>query len=55
MASCQNLGAQQVLNSYDMRTEIVYSNDITIETQVSKIIKLASQTRRMKMVRAEIN
>lgn len=55
MASCQNLGAQRALSSYDIRTEIVYSGGFELEQQVSSIVKKASATKSMAMKRSEFN
>ncbi|OUR98580.1 hypothetical protein A9Q84_03975 [Halobacteriovorax marinus] len=55
MASCQNLGAQRAINSYDIRSEIVYSDDYSIESQVMKIVHSANRTKSMTNVAAQAN
>ncbi len=55
MASCQNLGAQRALSSYDIRTEIVYSGNYELEEQVSDLVVKASATKSMAMKKVEFN
>jgi tRNA A37 threonylcarbamoyladenosine modification protein TsaB len=55
MASCQNLGAQRALSSYDIRTEIVYSGNYELEEQVSELVTKASATKTMAMKKVEFN
>ena len=55
MASCQSLGAQGSLGSYDIRSEIVYNEDVDFEEQVSSLIAKANGTSSMVMKKAEMN
>lgn len=55
MASCQSLGAQRVLNSYDqLQTEIVYNGE-DLEGQVASIVEKADVTKSLAVRRAEFN
>jgi hypothetical protein len=55
MASCQSLGAQRAMSSYDIRTEIVYSGEVSLEEQVSSLVMNANGTKSVSMKKAEIN
>lgn len=55
MASCQSLGAQRAMSSYDIRTEIVYSGELALEEQVSSLVSKANGTKSLVVKKAEIN